>query len=86
MDAAVAGRLGPAGEADLGQQLADDGRHPLRFGEVRPRLRVDVDPELVRALDVGAPRGPGMEVEGRQVDRPDHVRELGDGELIGMPS
>ena len=84
VDAAVARRLRPAGVADLGERLADDRGHGLAVGEVGSRLRVDVDPQLVRMLGVGAPRGPGVEVDHGEVRGPGDLRELGDAELVGM--
>ena len=50
----------------------------------RPGLRVDVDPELVRLVDVGSPRRPGVEVDDREVGRPGDLRDLGHAELVGV--
>ena len=36
-------------------------------------------------LGVAAARGPRVEVDHREVRRPDHLRELGDAELVGVP-
>ena len=85
VDAAVAGRLRPAGPPHLGERLPHDGRDALAVLERRPRLRVDVDPQLVRLVDVGAPRGPGMEVDDGEVRRPGDLRDLGHAELVGVP-
>jgi hypothetical protein len=82
----VARRLRPALEADLLQHLTHDGGDPLPVREGRARLRVDVDPELVGMLDVGPPRGPGVEVDRAEIRRPGDLRHLGDAELVGMPS
>ena len=84
VDAAVARRLRPARVADLGEHLAHDRGDRLRVGEVRARLRVDVDPQLVGMLGVGAPRGPGVEVDHGEVRGPGDLRELGHAELVGM--
>src|SRR5262249_60236668 len=54
VDPAVSGRLGPAGVADLREQFANDCRDPLPVPERRPRLRVDVDAQLVGMLRVAA--------------------------------
>ena len=85
VDAAVAGRLRPARVADLGERLAHDRRDALRVGEVGARLRVDVDPQLVGMLGVGAPRRPRVEVDHGEVRGPDDLRELGHAELVGVP-
>ena len=60
-------------------------RDALGVGEGRARLRVDVDAELVGMLDVGAARRPRVEVQRAEIRRPDHVGELGDAELVGVP-
>src|SRR6478736_4767784 len=67
VDSPVAGSLRPALVAHLGERLAHDGGDPLPVRERRARLRVDVDPQLVGTVDVGAPRGPGVEVDHREV-------------------
>jgi hypothetical protein len=84
VDATVARRLRPADVADLVEHLTHEPRDALRVRELGSRLRVDVDPQLVRMLDVATARRPGMEVERREIDRPDHVRELGDAQLVGV--
>ena len=84
MDAAVAGRLRPAGVADLRQRLAHDSGDPLAVVEIGSRLRVDVDAELVRMLGIGPPRRPGVEVDHGEVRRPDDLRELRHAELVGV--
>ena len=86
VDPAVPGRLRPARVADLGEHLTDECRDPLAVAERRPRLRVDVDPELVRMLGVAPPRRPRVEVDDGEVRRPDHLCELGHAELVRMSS
>ena len=86
VDTAVARRLRPAGPAHLGQRLAHDGGDPLPVLERRARLRVDVDPQLVGPVDVGAPRRPRMEVDDGQVRRPRDLGDLGHAELVGVPA
>ena len=83
VDAAVARRLRPADEAELVERLPHHCRDLLRLGEAGARLRVDVDAELVRVLDVAAPRRPGVEVDRREIGGPRDLRELGDAELVG---
>ena len=77
------GRLRPAGEAELVERLPHDRRDLLRLGEAGAGLRVDVDAELVRMLDVSPPRRPGMEVDRGEVGGPRDLRELGHAELVG---
>ena len=60
----------------------DDTRDRFRVAEVRAGLRVDVDPELVRVVDVRAPRGPRVEVDRPEVRGPGDLRELGDAQLV----
>ena len=82
VDPAVAGRLRPAGVADLREHLAHDAGDALAVRERRAGLRVDVDPQLVRAVDVGAARRPRVEVDHREVRGPDDLRDLGDAQLV----
>jgi len=86
VDAAVAARLRPPDVADLVERLVHDRGDALRLLEARPRLRVDVDAQLVRTLGVAPARRPGAELERRKIRRPDHVRELGHTELVGVPA
>jgi hypothetical protein len=86
VDAAVARRLRPTRPPHLCERLAHDGRDALAVLERRPRLRVDVDPELVRLVDVRATRRPRVEVDDRQVRRPRDLRHLGDAELVCVPA
>ena len=80
------GRLRPAREPDLRERLAHERGHRLRIAEVRARLRVDVDAQLVGMLGVRPPGRPGVEVDHGQVRRPRNLGELGHAELVGMPS
>jgi hypothetical protein len=82
VDAAVARRLGPADVADLVQYLSHAAGDPLRVAEVGAGLRVDVDPQLVRVVDVRPPRGPRVEVDRPEVRGPRDLRELGHAELV----
>ena len=86
VDAAVAGRLRPARPPHLRERLAHDRRDALAVLERRPGLRVDVDPELVRLVDVRATRRPRVEVDDGEVRRPGDLRDLGHAELVGVPA
>ena len=46
-------------------------------------LRIDIDAELVRVLDVSPPRRPGVKVDGCEIRGPRDLCELGDAELVG---
>ena len=59
--AAAARRLRVAGEAEVAEQRPRLGRDAHRVLEVGARLRVEVDPQLVRVVDVGRADRPGME-------------------------
>ena len=85
VDAAVPRGLRPARVADLGEHLADERGDALSVLEGRSRLRVDVDAQLVGMLGVAPSRRPRVEVDDGEVRRPDHLRELGDAELVGVP-
>src|SRR5262249_38270678 len=73
VDAAVARRLRPADEAELVKGLLHDRRNLLRLGEAGAGLGVDVDPELVRVLDITPPRRPGMEIDRGEIGGPRHL-------------
>ena len=64
----------------------DDRGDPLPVCEGRPGLRVDVDAQLVRAVDVRAPRGPRVEVDDGEVRAPDDLRDLGHAQLVRVPA
>jgi hypothetical protein len=82
VDAAIPRRLRPPRIADLVKHLGDDAGDRLRVGEIRARLRVDVDPQLVGMLDVAPAGGPWMEVDRAEVRRPGDVRDFGHAELV----
>ena len=84
VDAAVPRGLGPARVADLREHLSHERRHPLAVAKRRAGLRIDVDAQLVWMLRVAPPRRPRVEVDDGEVCGPDHLRELGDAELVGM--
>ena len=58
-------------------------RHPDRVGEVGPRLRVEVDPQLVGLVDVRAANRPRVERQRAQVRAVRDHRELGRADLVG---
>ena len=57
------------------------GLDAIRNAEADARRRVEVDSELVRAVEIGAPARPGVEVDHPEVDRPDEVRGIVGAEL-----
>ena len=77
MDAAVAGRLGQARDAELVEERADLAGSLLHHRERDAGARIEVDAELVGMLGVGCLRRPDVEPEAAQVHRPEHVREVG---------
>ena len=58
------------------------GARPLRSALWH---RVEVDPPLVRLLDVGPARVPRVELDRRHLHRPDDAAELGHAQLVGVP-
>jgi hypothetical protein len=80
VEASVAGRLRVPRDAELIQERLQ------RFGgaahglEVRARLGVEIEPELVAVLRILGEVRPDVEAEATEVDRPDHVRAVGDDE------
>ena len=86
MDAAVAAGLGPSPQPQLLEQLARDPGHPHGVGERRTGLGVEVDPQLVGAVDVVTAYGPGVEGERAHVGAPDRDRDLGRADLVGLPA
>ncbi len=84
VDAAAAGGLRPAGDLQFVEHLVCRVRDSLHAVKRAVGHRIDVDPPLVGPLDVGAARVPGMELDRRHLHRPDHARELGDAQLVGV--
>jgi hypothetical protein len=60
----------------------DEGGDSLRILERRAGLRVDVDPQLVRVVDMRAARRPRVKVDRREIRSPCDVRDLGHAELV----
>src|SRR5690606_14927486 len=83
VDAPVPGRLGEAAPAELGEVLPCDGGDLDGVGEVGPGLRVEVDAQLVRVVDVVAADRPRVEGDGAEVRRPGDGGELGGAQLVG---
>ena len=86
VQAGPSGGLGPADRPELVEHLVrhlggatDPVERALRHG-------VEVDAPLVGALGVGPAAVPGVELDGRHLDRPDDVGELGHAELVGVQS
>ena len=83
VDAAVAAGLGKPPKAELDQQFPGDVGDPLRVGEGRAGLRVEVEPQLVRVVDVGTPHRPRVEGQRTHLRGPDQIGRLGRAQLVG---
>ena len=83
VDAAPTRGLRETGVAELVQQLAGRRGHPDGVLEVRARLGIEVDPQLVGVIDVGAPHRPRMEGDRPHLRRPPHDGDLGRADLVG---
>jgi len=83
MDAAGPRRLRIAVVAKVIEHLADDHRHLPDIGEAGGRRRVEVDPELVRAVDILGADGPGIEIDAAQVHHPGKVVEAVADDKVG---
>ena len=57
---------------------------PTHRGQRARRHGIEVDAPFVGPLDVGAARVPRMELDGRHLHRPDHVRQLDHAQLVGV--
>ena len=86
VDPAVAARLRPAGEPDLGEHLAQrvGGLHGIREGATR--LGVEVDAELVWVVVVGGAHRPGVERHGVHLHGPHRGGDLVDDDLRVPPA
>jgi hypothetical protein len=83
VDAAVAGGLRETHQAELVEQFPG---HPGDAGGVAERgarLRVEVDAQLVGAVDVGAPDRPGVERQRPHLSAPHGHGDLGGADLGG---
>ena len=75
--------LGPADGSQLVEHLvggAGNSPHPLQAAIGH---RIEVDAPFVGAFHIGAPRVPGVELDRRHLDRPDHAGQLGHAQLVG---
>src|SRR6185503_1954721 len=70
VDASRARRLGPALEAEVGQDLPSDPGHVLDLTPLDARHRVEVDPELVGMVEVFGADRVRMELQASQVRHP----------------
>src|SRR5690606_31503459 len=86
VEAPAAGGLGPAHRAQLVQHLAHDVGDAADPGRRAVGHRVEVDAPLVGALDVAPAGAPGVELDRRHLDRPDHLGQLGHAQLVGVPA
>ena len=83
MDAARAGRFWPADQAEVLENLA---RHQRYLANLRPRDARDgiqVDPELVRMVEVAGADRMGIEVDATEVDDPGQLGYIPDHDLLG---
>ena len=86
VDAARAGGLGPADEADGVERLARDERDladlvPLDAGD-----RVEVHAQLVGVVEVVGADRVRVEVDAAEVDDPRQLRGVADDDLLGGPT
>ena len=65
------------------EHLVDDAGDVAHRGEGHARLRVEVDPQLVGVVDVGAADRPRVQVEAAEVDGPDDVGDVDRAQLVG---
>jgi hypothetical protein len=84
VDSAATGGLWEAGIAELAEQLARLAGDAYGVVEVGPRLRVEVDPQLVGMVDVGASHRPRVEGQRAHLRAPADDRDLGRADLVGV--
>ena len=76
------------GETDKTQFVEQWPQHvdgnTARVGEVRARLRIEVDPELVGMVVVRGDRGPRMKCDSPQIGRPHDDRRAGGPDGVGL--
>ena len=83
--AAGPGRLGPAGQPEVGQHLAGDQRDVEDLRPLHPGHRVQVDPQLVRVVDVIGPDRVRVQVDAAQVGHPGQPGRVAQHDLVGGP-
>ena len=86
VDPLRARRLRVAAEPVLGEHVADDHRRAPHRVPRHPVAGVEVDAQLVRRVEVRAPRGPRVEVDHAEVDGPDEVRLVVRHQLLRGPA
>lgn len=79
---AVAGCLRVRGEAELAHEGAQSRRRGDGVVEIAPGLRIEVDAQLVRIVDVGRAHRPGVEGDGAHLRRPRQGGRLVEDQLI----
>ncbi len=84
VDPARARRLGPAAQAVVLQDVPHDHRDPAHVVPRGLGRGVEIDAQLVGAVEVGAARRPRVEVDHAQVDRPREVRRVLGHELLAL--
>ena len=84
VDPAAAGGLREADVAELAEQHARLGGDAHGVGEVRARLRVEVEAQLVGMVDVVAADRPRVERDRAHLRGPADDRELGRADLVGV--
>jgi hypothetical protein len=84
VDPSPAGGLGEADVAQVAEQHARLGGDAQRVGEVRAGLRVEVEAQLVRMVDVVAADRPRVEGDRAHVRGPGDDGELGGADLVRM--
>ena len=83
---AAPGGLREADVAELAEQHPRLRGDEHGVGEVGARLRVEIEPQLVRMVDVLAAYGPRMKRDRAHLRRPADDRDLRRTDLIGMPT
>src|SRR4029453_2318012 len=68
--------------AELIEQFFDDHRDPPYVGIARSWHRVKINPPLIGGLDVIAARVPWMKLHRGHLYRPDHIRRMGNAQLV----
>ena len=79
-------RLGPADQPEILEHIA---RHHRDVTNLRPRHagnRIQVDPQLVRVIQVLGTDGMGIEVDATQVDDPGQLRGIAHHDLFRGPA
>jgi len=86
VDASASRGLRETDVAELPEQHARLRGDAHGVGEVRPRLWVQVDAQLVGVFQVAAAYGPRVEGETAEIGRPDDGGRLGGADFVGVPA